>query len=230
MINNENVYVCVVFHHSEIRKQGKDVIKEFCDSWRENKFPYKLVILDNASEFDYTDYLMDIEHHMIRVDDESISGITGAWNTLCEYAYANGADIITGFSDDVIFDKSFTKFIDSINDNNIVYAPLTNGIVGGPWQFQKSNKAKPGYKHTSNVLNGFWMGFTRKFYEDKNQKGKLFISGLKSGGITMDKWAGQEAMFYYWNSKYNTKCITIGDCWLEHTKLRSWKEARKRYL
>lgn len=230
-LDNSKIFVCIVFHHSDLRPEGEQMAKEFLTAWKTKKFPYSLVILDNESTCSYEQYLDGIEHHFIRIDNQLESGgITGAWNQMCQFAINQRAEVITGFNDDVKLDETFYKFIEAIVDDNTVYAPVTNGIAGGPWQFQKSNKAKPGYKHTSNVLNGFWMGFTRKFYEDKNQNGEIFIPGLKSGGITMDKWAGQEVMFYHWNSKYNTKCITIGDCWLEHTKLRSWKNAKKRYL
>jgi len=44
----------------------------------------------------------------------------------------------------------------------------------------------------------------------------------------MDFWAGQEFMMPVWTSKYGTKVEVIGDAWLHHTKLRSWKQARKK--
>jgi len=224
-MNTKNVFVCVVFHHSDdIRPNGSDVIMEFCDSWRKSKLPYTLVVLDNESDISYAEHLKGIPHHYMRVDNQvENGGLTGAWNQLAKFAYENGADIITGFNDDIQFNDTFHKYVESITDDNTVYAPLTNGIAGGPWQWQKSNGVKHGYRYESNIVNGFWFGFTSKFYEDKSENGVLFDVKITSD---MDDWAGQEFMFPYWSKKYNTRCLTIGDCWLHHTKLRAWKVAR----
>jgi GT2 family glycosyltransferase len=227
MIDPKKIFVCVVFHHSELRERGSEVIMDFCDSWRAHMFPYTLVILDNSSTIDYTEHLKGIDHHFIRVENEVANGgITGAWNQLCRYAGDNGAEIITGFADDVVLNPTFNDYITSITDDNTLYAPLTDGISGGPWQFQKSNTVKPNYTHSSDIVNGFWMGFTRKFYLDKVDNGELFP---KNQIPEMDDWAGQEFIFPYWCRVYGTQCITIGDCWLKHTKLRSWKMAREVY-
>jgi hypothetical protein len=228
MTDNKKVFVCVVFHHSQnIRPNGSDVIMEFCDAWRKHKFPYTLCILDNESDISYDTHLKDIEHHMIRVDDQNRNGgLTGAWNQLCRYAVDAGAEIITGFNDDVMLNGTFNEFIKHITDDNTVYAPLTNGLGGGPWQFQRSDDPKPGFRHTSNIVNGFWFGFTRKLFLDKNVKGDLLSKKYSS---VMDNWGGQEFVFSGWHREFNTHCITIGDCWLEHTKLRSWKTAQNTY-
>lgn len=228
IIDSKKVFVCVVFHHSQkIRPNGSDVIMQFCDSWRKHKFPYTLVVLDNESDISYDEHLKDIPHHFIRVDNQiSNGGLTGAWNQLCKYAVDNGAEIITGFNDDVILNDTFNYYISSITDDNKVYAPLTNGIAGGPWQFQKTDGVKNGFRYKSNIINGFWFGFTRKLFLDKNIDGILFSNKYAP---SMDSWGGQEFVFQKWNKLFNTECITIGDCWLEHTKLRAWKNARKKY-
>jgi hypothetical protein len=228
MINNKKVFVCVVFHHSQtIRPNGSDVIMQFCDAWRLNNFPYTLCVLDNESDISYDTHLKDIEHHMIRVDDQNQNGgLTNAWNQLCSYAVDNGAEIITGFNDDVILNETFNDFIKNITDDNTVYAPLTNGIAGGPWQWQRADKPKPGFRYTSNIVNGFWFGFTRKLFLDKNVNGVLFSKKYSS---VMDDWGGQEFVFSGWNDEFGTNCVTVGDCWLDHTKLRSWKRAKDTY-
>ena len=227
-MEDKKVFVCVVFHHSQqIRPTGSDVIMQFCDSWRTHKFPYKLVVLDNESDISYDTHLKDIEHHFIRVDNqEENGGLTGAWNQLCKYAIENGAEIITGFNDDVVLNNTFNDYIKCITDDNTVYAPLTNGIIGGPWQFQKANGVKNGFRHKSDIINGFWFGFTRKLFLDKNVNGVLFSPQYSN---RMNNWGGQEFVFQKWNKLFNTECITIGDCWLEHTKLRSWKAAQTHY-
>src|SRR6056300_1131830 len=99
---DKKVFVCIVFHHSHLRPQGEQMAKEFCDSWRASDLPYKLIVVDNESTCDYSQYLVGIDHHFIRVDNQKeAKGVTGAWNTACEYSVNHGADIITGFADDV---------------------------------------------------------------------------------------------------------------------------------
>ena len=222
---NKKVYVCTVFHHSDLRPQGEQMAKEFCDSWRESNTPYKLVVIDNESTCSYSKYLFGIDHHFIRVDDQKQSeGITGAWNTACKYSVEQGADIITGFADDVHLNPTLEVFVDAITDDNTVYAPMTNG-VGGPWApFQKSDKPVPGFRKQVKWVNGFWLGFTGKLWKDKHVDGKLFDLAATP---SMDFWAGQEFMMPIWKEKYGTKVEVIGDAWLHHTKLRSWKEARR---
>lgn len=225
-ILKREVFVCTVFHHSDLRPLGEQMAKEFCDSWKKSDTPYKLVVVDNESTCDYSQYLNGIDYHLIRVDDQKLAeGVTGAWNTACKYSAEQGAEVITGFADDVRLNKTLEIFVESITDDNTIYAPMTNG-VGGPWApFQKSSKPKPGYRKQVKWVNGFWLGFTGQFWKDKHVEGKLFdLNASKS----MDFWAGQEFMMPVWREKYGTKVEVIGDAWLHHTKLRSWKEARRR--
>ena len=63
----KKVFVCTVFHHSHLRPQGKQMAKEFCDSWRDSDLPYKLIVVDNESTCDYSQYLVGIDYHFIRV-------------------------------------------------------------------------------------------------------------------------------------------------------------------
>jgi hypothetical protein len=223
-MGNVKVHVGVVFHHSKLRPQGKQVAKEFCDSWRRLQLPYKLVVVDNQSTVDLEPHLKEIDYELIRVEDQKLAnGITGAWNTICKRSVEAGADIITGFADDVQLNETFRTYVDAIQDHNTIYAPLTNG-VGGPWtSFQKSDGPRPGYRKKVEWVNGFWLGFTSTFWEEKNVNGELFDLNATS---KMDAWAGQEFMMPVWRKRYGTEVEVVGDCWLYHTKLRSWKQAR----
>lgn len=230
MIEDKNIFVCIVLHHSDLRPEGYQMAVEFRDSWKKYNFPYSLVILDNQSSCEYQDVFKGIDHHFIRVDDQvKAGGITGAWNHICKYAIDMGAEIITGFNDDVKLNETFPVFIDAIKDDNTIYGPLTDGIRSGPWQEQKSQTTRPGWVGQINTLNGFWIGFTRRFYLDKVEEGKLFIKG-KYRFANLNDWSGQEAMFDHWRQKYKTVCKIIGDCWIEHTKLRAWTNAKAKYL
>jgi hypothetical protein len=223
-VEDIKVYVGVVFHHSKLRPEGEQAAKKFCDSWRKLQLPYKLIVVDNESIVDLEPYLKEIDYELIRVEDQrSANGITGAWNTICRHSVEMGADIITGFADDVQLNKTFITYVDAIQDHNTIYAPLTDG-VGGPWgSFQKSDSPRPGYRKKVKWVNGFWLGFTSTFWKEKNVNGDLFDLNATP---EMDAWAGQEFMMPIWREKYRTEVEVVGDCWLHHTKLRSWKQAR----
>lgn len=223
------VFVCVVFHTSNLRPEGYQAAYEFCKSWREAALPYKLLILDNQSEVEY-DFLKELNYYQyFRVNDQlENGGITGAWNMLCKEAYNQGADIITGFADDVIINDSLVNLINATVDDNILYAPVTNEVPPF-FNEQKSDYLRPGYIAESRNINGFWLSFTRSFWEQKQENGALFLEGKLPGGDFIDKWAGQELMLRVWENKYKTKGCIIGDCWLRHNKLRSWKKARAKY-
>ena len=218
-------FVCVVFHHSELRPEGEQMAINFVESWKKLELPFQLVVLDNESTISFG-CLNDIDHHYIRVDNQIESGgCTGAWNILCKYAIDNGAEKIMGFADDVKVNNSLLKFNDAITDDNTLYGPLTDG-VNPPFVGQIATEPKFGFRQETNLINGFWLGFTTQFWLDKNVNDELFIE-MKNPLI--DKWAGQELMLSVWKRKYGTVGLIIGDCWIHHTKIRSWKRARHEY-
>ena len=226
-MENKKVFVCVTFHHSSLRPQGRDIAIDFCQAWRQEQLPYELLIVDNQSTCTYDDILTDIDHHFIRIDDQlKNKGITGAWNLMCRYSIEHEADIITGFADDVQVNSTLRHFVDAIQDDNTIYGPLTDG-VGGPWaQHQKSIEPRPGYSLEVSWVNGFWLGFTSQFWKDKQVAGDLFDFNATAH---MDFWAGQEYMIDVWRNRYNTKARVIGDCWMHHTKTSSWQQAREKF-
>ena len=220
----EQVYVCVVFHHSDLRPKGLEMANQFIDSWIESDLGYKLVILDNESTIDYP-RLKEIDHIYIKVDNQNLNGgITGAWNDMIKEAYKMGAKIITGFADDVKINRSLKLLIDSVKDHDTVYVPLTDGMID-VWPLQKSDKAKINFIEEVDSINGFWMAFSNQFFKKRNTNGLLFDLTRKEIG----KWSSQENALRIWNEKLNTKAVIIGDCWLHHTKLRSWTQARNKF-
>lgn len=197
---------------------------QFISSWVESKLPYDLIILDNQSDVTF-DRLKEVKHTYIRIDDQiKIGGITGAWNILIKTAYDSGADIITGFADDVKINTSLSKLVEHTVDDNTIYVPLTDGMLD-IWPHQKSNGPKSNSVVEVKNINGFWMSFTRVFYEKRNVKADLFDLSRKE----IDRWSRQENMLNVWNETNKTYAKVIGDCWIHHTKLRSWREARNKY-
>jgi len=223
----KNVFVCIVLHHSHLRPQGYDSAVKFYESWKKYNFPYTLAVIDNESTCDYPFFRDDEDIIFIREEDQLKSGaVTGAWNKLCKLAIDKGAEIITGFADDVILNETFHTLIDATVDSNIIYAPLTDNMPAGVWSFQRSSGSKPGHIHDSRWVNGFWLSFTAQFWKEKARDEILFDVRQAP---SMTRWAGQEDVFLVWNKKYGTFCRVIGDCWIEHTKHRAWTRAAKEY-
>lgn len=238
----KNVFICIVFHHSEeFRPQGLIAAENFCKTWKDSKLPYNLLVLDNGSTCDFQ-CLNDIKHTFIRIEDQMMNyGITGAWNLLSRKAIELGADVIAGFSDDVLVNSSLKELIDNTVDDNTVYGPLTDKLIP-PFGGQKSYRPQPGYRKFSSRINGFFFSFTRKFWQDKQVNKNLFL--LKKDFLNfihykellteedflrlttffnrVDIWREQESMFQIWSLLYNTKQCIIGDALLPHLSLRSW--------
>lgn len=233
IVNYDKIFVCVVFHHSDLRPRGYEMAENFCNAWKNENIPYKLVVLDNESTCEYP-CLEGINHDFIRVDNQlKAGGVVGAWNTLCQHAYDSGAEIITGFADDVQLNTTLFNLIEKTINDDIIYAPLTDGLMylnetskTHYWGNQYSFSVKPKYFKQVNSINGFWMSFTRKFWETRQIKGELFP--LNFPGLT--KWAGQEEVINKWiQDLKHTEAWIVGDCWIHHTKLRSWVNADRKF-
>jgi hypothetical protein len=223
-----NVALCTVFHHSDMRLNGYDVAKNFYKSWEQLNYKVNLIILDNEStcEFDFVDTK---KCTFIRIDNQLESGgITGAWNRLCREAIKIDSDIIMGFNDDIILNDSLQYLAEATIDDNKLYVPVTNGMLP-PWVNQISNKRIEGYRKVTNFVNGFFMSFTSNFWKHKSINNDLFIKKRITNSDKIDEWQGQELMLWVWKDLHGTMGEIVGDCWLHHEKLRSWKKARDKY-
>lgn len=223
MIDKSKVFVCVIFHQSKLRPRGYEMAENFCNAWKHHNMPYQLIVLDNESDCQY-ECLEGIEHTFIRIDDQmKTGGVTGGWNLMYKHAYDNGAEIITGFADDVQLNDTFHMLIQQTISDDIIYAPITDGMKAEIWPKQYSRQVLPGQTFNVSSINGFWMSFTRKFWETRQVENELFP--MKNEPY-LDKWASQEKIIDTWINKGHTSAVVIGDCWIHHTKLQSWREAR----
>lgn len=202
----------------EFRPRGNEFIKRMTYSINTYvNYNFTTYIIDNGSQ--YTSNIHEYKNvHYTKIPDQSIGGITHAYNVGIYTAYKDGCDIIVVTSDDVCMNPSINKFIDYIEkDNeslNCIYGPLTNGSLFGP---QKSDVAKEGVSIIP-VLNGFTFAFTKQHYEKYRVTESTYFNEL-----TREKWAAQESQFEE-NVIKGCKCKVLNFCWLEHDKQRGWKK------
>lgn len=221
-------FIVTSHHSSEYRPDGIEFTSRFCSTLNSScKYEFNLYVVDNAS----TEKLLVTDNaNVIRIEDQTVTGITGAWNTGIYQAYIDGCDIIINCNDDLWFNETINTFIERIcllNNENSIYAPLSDGIISGP---QKSNHPKTGTVHCTcidalTVINGFCFAMTRSHYEKfRFDDDKYFNKDNKHNGGD-GKWGGQEGQFIE-NSEKGLIGTVINECWLPHTKVRGWRALR----
>lgn len=211
-----------------LRPNGKEYILNFIESIIQNlKCEYTIYIVDNESEFslDFSKY-RNLKY--IRIDDQSIEGITGAWNRGIYNAYLDGCDIIINSNDDLTINKTLNDFIqhiieDTKNVDNI-YGPLTNGQLGGP---QLSDKPGKGVSYVEHI-NGFFFAMTKQHYEKYRFKDDAYFDLNHKNNCNDGKWGGQEGQFVA-NAHRGLKCKILHFCWIDHKKERGWKKVKGLY-
>ncbi len=209
------------------------------------KFDFGVVIVDNQSEINMKTAVFengfDFVEDYIRIEDQSVSGLTGAWNVGIKRSSEIG-EIIINTNEDLTFDNTINNFVSEIESDihkdTSIYGPLTNGVSQGahPLQFSnnrldkdvialKSERREDGT--WSQVLNGFFLGFTSNFYNSFKKKDELFpIDHENNRGD--GKWGGQEGIMIEWANK-GSVCKVIPSCWINHIKDRTYRTARYLY-
>lgn len=218
-------FVVTAHHSDEYRKNGGYFIERFCNTLNQYcKFDFNLYVVDNASTYKLP---VTENANILRIEDQTISGITGAWNLGIYRAYSDNCDIIINCNDDLWFNETINTFIQYIVDNsdeNVIYAPLTNGVLGGS-QFSNAPLSGIQIKRGHDIVNGFCFAMTKLHYEKYQfTKDKYFnINNKYNGGD--GKWGGQEGQFME-NSERGLYGIVINECFIPHTKLRGWKQLK----
>ena len=218
---NIKVGIVVTTHFSEkYRPEGDVYIKNYCESAKCIKYPFKIYVFDNASikelpklDYDYVD--------LIRVEDQSLRGLSGTWNDGIIAAIKDECNVIVVSNDDVELNDTINEFIKQIHLHEFnecsIYGPVSNGILGGS---QKSDK--PIHTiieltgNTNNMINGFLFGFTNKFYQHYQ---------MGDGNLIDEKnypWGGNEEEFQKRIWSKGGRSFVLGDCFIFHRKIRGW--------
>jgi len=239
----------VTYHQSkQLRPNGANFLARYLETLASNaNFDFGVVIVDNQSELNLSEWSKSIPQicDYIRIEDQSEKGLTGAWNTGIKRSAEIG-DIIINTNEDLVFNNSINNFVSEIQSDNenskTIYGPLSNGVgeLAHPHQFSncardesklllQSNilKERPGKGGWSEVLNGFFLGFTRDFYHTFKSGDDLFPIDHKNNRGD-GKWGGQEGLMLEW-AEAGCKCKVIPRCWIDHAKIRSYRVARSHY-
>ena len=171
------------------------------------------------------------------IENQQLTGLTGAWNTGIHNAYEDGCDFIWNFNDDIKLNNSINKFIKIIHEmpekDKTFYGPLSDN--GGAPSPNTSLGPSKGYRFLNirpnswdNLPNGFSFGFTKKFYETYRYKDNQYypINHTLNGGD--GKWGGQEGWISTLSAKGVKACL-INECWIEHVKIKDYAKAREYY-
>ena len=239
----------VTYHQSErIRPNGHLYLLNYLETLRKHaNFPFGVVVVDNESEINLAEIIQkngfSFVEDYIRIPDQSISGLTGAWNVGIQRAAQLG-DIVVNTNEDLTFNSTINSFVsDILSDENrdvSIYGPMTNGVSEsahpdqyladgstinqGPISLSTSRKEDGVW---NKVLNGFFLGFTSSFYESFKTGDDLFpIQHANNRGD--GKWGGQEGIMIEWFEKGAT-CKVIPRCWINHIKDRTYRKARYLY-
>ena len=223
--------IVIVNHYSKHRKYGREILNDLLkDIPTYVKNEYKIIVVDNGSDTKLE--LDDKNITLIHIEDQSISGLTGAWNIGVNKAIEEKCDLIYNINDDLRLNDTIKYMYEHIvNDSNnsfSVYSCYADNacheqIRDGPIDevvdtYNIKYKTYPAYP-----LNGFFWAFTKECWNKYQVDGNFY-------GTSIDvAWGGQEEEFLARNFYNGLKMYIIGKCYLKHKKKRDWFDARKRY-
>jgi GT2 family glycosyltransferase len=221
--------ISVAMHWSDqLRPNGEVFIKNLVNSINDSVlFDKSIYVIDNASQYE-TNIIGYPNVKYFKIQDQSIEGITGAWNQGIYNAIKDGCDVIINTNDDLIFNNTVNKFVEYIindKDNiNTVYGPVTNGVLV---EQQFSNKHSEGVLSTKSI-GGFMFGFTKEHYHKFKFNDYCYFNknNKYNGGDGI--WGGQEGQFIE-NLEKGCLLKITKFCWVDHNKQRGWKNAKRIY-
>jgi len=229
------VGINITVHNSEINTNGYSDLQSCVDSFCENiQSDYFINIIDNQSTGDTPDLInkKNIQYTYIKDQDEN-GGLTGAWNLGVKMCYQNNCDVILNSNEDVEFLESINYFVNYIfsfeDKQNSIFGPISNRSgLSTTHQARERDQEKNYIIETTNnysshggqgyALNGFFLGFSKEFYEKFNVNGDIFSTNRR------DMWGGQEVELFDRNTPAGMRSFILENCYIQHNKNRSWKK------
>lgn len=214
--------VTVTNQSDELRPHGLELTMRLVNSLSHLNYDFECVVVDNAS----TNPIDIPMTHGIRIEDQTVFGLTGAWELGLRKLIELNCDIYLICNDDLYFNETINQFIYQIINHPdkliSIFGPVSNGILSG---IQLQNK--PSYEiieltnNFSNMLNGFLFAFTKEFYHKfKKSNGEMFNKEEYP-------WGGNEEEFQKRIWSLGAKSFVITHCWVSHNKIRGWKQFKK---
>lgn len=232
------VGIIVTIHWSDIRPQGGMFLKKYLESLQNDipKYNYCVYIIDNQSEFDFT-IPNNFDYKYTYVKDQTIEGLTGAWNLGIDQAFNDGCDLIINTNDDLTFNNTLNYFIEDITNsehkNSAIFGPRTNKAPkehpnGLPPESSTYTILNVKDGSLENVLYGFCFAFTKEVYEVGKISSSKFFPYEHKMSQGLDHWGSQEGYFSILSSK-GIKNILCNRAFFKHVKLESWMIHHKLY-
>lgn len=232
MKQSKKIAFVVTVHWSEkIRPKGQDLLSSYLSSIYDHcKYDFHIFIIDNESEWPLQ-IPDDDKCTCIRIDDQYKKGLTGAWNIGLFDAYCKDFDILINCNDDLRFDDTINKFIETIiefeDSENVVFCPLTNGVLENLNPLQLSNGPKSGIQKLDGskwqkTPNGFMFGMTKEHYVKYRFKHDEYFNKDNKFNRNDGKWGGQEGQWIE-NRVKGSYGIIVNECFVRHIKFRAWQ-------
>lgn len=223
---------CTTHNSPDINPRGHEALATCLESFFDSiQYDFSVFIIDNSSERTFSHKLLDDHRvHYIYIEDQlKNGGLTGAWNVGVKKCYDDGCGVILNSNDDVVFNPSINNFISTISSNTEIsdlgfFGPICNpGGSSTHHQIRTTNKTSEKIIETTYALNGFFNGFSKHFFEKFNVNGNLYSTKRE------DMWGGQEVELFQRNTPSGMRSFILENCYLYHTKYRSWLNARNKW-
>ena len=120
--------IVTAHHHSErFSPKGNYYTDRLIDSLKYINFDYNFYLIDNQSNPPYEQSKLNQHTKYTYVHDQSIGGVTGAWNRGLYQAYNDNCDILIQINYDVELNEDINSFVSIIKTNQ-----FKNNAVFGP--------------------------------------------------------------------------------------------------
>lgn len=224
----------VTTHYSEsLRKDGREIIKIYLESLKLScKYDYTVYLMDNGSTEPMDIEKLDSNIVYKYIKDQSVIGITGAWNEGIKLAIKGGCDIIMNTNDDIAFNSSINNMIEQVinhpYNHTSIYGPVTyvGGCPGPNNQERKeignrilevTETSKDSWNN-GHGINGFFNVFTKECFDNFEVDESIYSTEEKY------KIAGQESEMQVRLGKKGLKSYIVEHCIVTHEKIRGWKQ------
>lgn len=190
----------VIAYHNFVNKFILPCLGSIQDHVENHKF---VCVYDNESIHKDNYKVIDIckktkDFLYIRIDDQHKNGsLTGAWNKGIDLCIQNECELIFIMNDDICINETWKYFVSSINEDNVIYGPITNN-PGHAWIDKRKRFSINHLLHRSQKKQYSSTGKNRD--EDPVRVG--FVNGFCFGCTTTTYLSNRYNDKYYFNPNF----------------------------